>query len=334
MSLAFVAFTSITWQSGTPAEGSQRAAGTIVRARGFSRGRQPLPTAFVFAGGGSLGAVEVGMLRALTHRGVQPDFVVGASVGAINAVHFAADPTPDGVARLDRVWRTVRREEVFPVSPLGAMFRLMTRRGHLVAQTAFRRLLERHLKVRRLEDTVLPCHLIATDLLGGTEVPLSAGPAVDALLASTAIPGVFEPVCRDGHSLVDGAVSSNTPVGTAVRRGASRVIVLPTGIACALTSPPHGMIAVALHAVTLLVARQLVADVERLHERAEIVVVPPLCPLDVSSYDFSRGAELIDRAAESTARWLDSGGLARPASLGPLWPHHHPAGGSASASGS
>ncbi|MBI1966725.1 MAG: patatin-like phospholipase family protein, partial [Gemmatimonadetes bacterium] len=125
------------------------------------------------------------MLRALVRRGVQPDFVVGSSVGAINAVQFAADPTPEGVERLERIWRTVRREDVFPVSPLGAMFRLLTRRGHLVAPTALHRLLERHLTVRQLEDTVLPCHVIATDLLGGTEVRLSAGPAVDALLAST-----------------------------------------------------------------------------------------------------------------------------------------------------
>ncbi len=280
-------------------------------------------TAFVFAGGGSLGAVEVGMLRALVQSGVQPDFVVGSSVGAINAVHFAADPTPEGVERLDRIWRTVRRQDVFPVTPVSAILRTLMRRGSLVAQTALRRLLQRHLPGQQLEDTRLPCHIIATDLLAGTEVRLSAGPTVDALLASTAIPGIFLPVCRDGRHLVDGAVTSNTPIGTAVDLGASRVVVLPTGIACALSAPPHGMIAVVLHALTLLVARQLVTDVERLRDRAEIVVVPPLCPLDVSSYSFSRGGELIDRAAESTARWLDGGGLRTPGAVGSLVPHHH-----------
>ncbi|TMC55548.1 MAG: patatin-like phospholipase family protein [Chloroflexi bacterium] len=280
-------------------------------------------TAFVFAGGGSLGSVEVGMLRALVQSGVQADFVVGSSVGAINAVQFAADPTPAGIERLKRIWRTVRREDVFPVSPLGAMLRLLTRRGHLVAQAALCRLLKRHLTVRQLEDTVLPCHVITTDLLGGTEVRLSAGPAVDALLASTAIPGIFQPVWRAGRHLVDGGVTSNTPIATAIELGASRVIVLPTGVACALDAPPRGMVAVALHALTLLIARQLVSDVERLRDRAEMVVVPPLCPLAVSSYDFSRGGELIDRAAESTARWLDGGGLRIPSMAGPLQPHHH-----------
>ncbi len=50
-------------------------------------------TAFVFTGGGSLGAVHVGMLRALMAAGERPDFVIGASVGAINAAHFAGAPT-------------------------------------------------------------------------------------------------------------------------------------------------------------------------------------------------------------------------------------------------
>ena len=263
------------------------------------------------------------MLRALVHRGIQPDFVVGSSVGAINAVQFAADPTLDGVERLDRIWRTVHRRQVFPLSPLGALLRLVTQRGHLVAQSALRRLLEGHLTVRQLEDTVLPCHVMTTDLLGGTEVRLSAGPAVDALLASTAIPGIFQPVCRAGQHLVDGGVTSNTPIATAIELGAARVIVLPTGVACALSAPPRGMVAVALHALTLLIARQLVSDVERLRDRAQVVVIPPLCPLAVSSYDFSHGGELIDRAAEATARWLDDGGLGNPGVVAPLQPHHH-----------
>ena len=280
-------------------------------------------TAFVFAGGGSLGAIEVGMLRALVERGINADVVVGSSVGAINAVQFAADPTPQGVERLQRIWRIVRRQEVFPVSPLGALLRLLTQRGHLAAQTALRRLLERHLTVRHLEDTALPCHVIATDLLRGSEVRLSSGPAVDALLASTAIPGIFQPVRHAGRHLVDGSVTSHTPIASAIELGASRVIVLPTGMACALDAPPRGMVAVALHALTLLIARQLVSDVERLRDRAQVVVVPPLCPLAVSSYEFSHGGDLIDRAAESTARWLDSGGLRNPGLPGPLQPHHH-----------
>ena len=77
---------------------------------------QATRTAFVFAGGGSLGAVQVGMLKALARIKVVPDFVVGASVGAINGAYFAADPGEDGIARLERIWGRLHRTDVFPFS--------------------------------------------------------------------------------------------------------------------------------------------------------------------------------------------------------------------------
>ncbi len=75
-------------------------------------------TAFVFAGGGSLGAVEVGMLEALVEQGARPDFVVGSSVGAINAAAFAGSPDASGVQRLAAIWRGLRSQDVFPLAPL------------------------------------------------------------------------------------------------------------------------------------------------------------------------------------------------------------------------
>ena len=70
-------------------------------------------TAFVFAGGGSLGAVQVGMLRELMHAGVSADLVLGSSVGAMNAAYFAGAPHAAGVNKLEEVWRGLRRHECF-----------------------------------------------------------------------------------------------------------------------------------------------------------------------------------------------------------------------------
>ncbi|MDP3937442.1 MAG: patatin-like phospholipase family protein [Deltaproteobacteria bacterium] len=280
-------------------------------------------TAFVLAGGGSLGAVHVGMLKALVARGIAPDLVVGSSVGAINAAYFAGAPNRDGVTGLDRIWRRLHRRDVFPVAPLGGLFGLFSKRDYLVDPTGLRKLLERHLPYGLLEEAQVPCHVIATEVLGGSEVRLSSGPVVDALLASAAIPAVFPPVRLDGRYLVDGGIASNTPVSAAVEAGARRVIVLPTGIACALERPPRGVIALALHALNLLIARQLVADVRRLADRAALKVVPPLCPLDVTVYDFSRTGVLIDQAEETTLQWIDKGGLQGGTELGALLPHAH-----------
>ncbi|MBI4502048.1 MAG: patatin-like phospholipase family protein [Gemmatimonadetes bacterium] len=280
-------------------------------------------TAFVFAGGGSLGAVEVGMLRALAAAGVVADFVVGSSVGAINAACYATDPTADGVARLERIWRRVRSGDVFPLSAIAGVIRLVSGRDHLVSPARLRRLLERELPFARLEQGRIPCHVIATDVLAGTAVRLSSGPAVDALLATTAIPGVFPPVCIGSRTLVDGAVASGTPVATAVALGAARVVVLSSGFPCALARPPGGVVALGLHALNILIVNQLVADLERVGGGAEIAVVPPLCPLSVSAYDFSHSGELIDRAAAATADWLRQDGLRRREIPDALRPHRH-----------
>jgi NTE family protein len=284
---------------------------------------QALRTAFVFAGGGSLGAVEVGMLRELVTHGEQPDMVVGASAGAINAAHFAGCPDTAGILQLQQLWSQVRRRDIMPLS-LRAMFgMLLFKRPHLVDVNGMRRLLTDHLPYQRIENARLPLHIVATDMQMGDEVVLSQGLVVDAVLASAAIPGIFPPVRIDGRDLVDGGVANNTPISVAVRLGAQRIIVLPAGFACALRQPPVGAIAQALHALSLLVARQLVSDMERYATVAELFVVPPLCPLETSPYDYSACAALIERAAHSTRSWLQNGGLLRPAIPGELRQHQH-----------
>ena len=279
--------------------------------------------AFVLAGGGSLGAIEVGMLKALVGSGLHADFVVGSSVGAINAGYYAGRPSLEGIAELDRIWRGLRTADVFPLSPVRGFFGFVGWQDSLLDPGALRRLLERALPYRKLEDTAIPCHVVATEVIDGREVVLSDGHVVSALLASAAIPGVFPPVERDGRTLFDGGVASNTPIATAVARGAERVIVLPSGYSCALPEPPRGALAIALHALTLMIVHQLVVDVERFADRAAIVVVPPLCPVLVSPYDFGPTGALIDRAEESTKRWLATGGLERRGVPAELPPYGH-----------
>jgi len=280
----------------------------------------PRRTAFVLAGGGSFGAVQVGMLRELVASGIAPDMVVGSSAGAINGAYFAGAPDAQGLARLDRLWRGLRRNEVFPLG-WRSLVGLALRRNGIVDPAALRRLLEEHLAYGEIEKASIPLHVVATDLLHGVTVRLSHGPVVDAVLASCAIPAAFPPVRLGERYLVDGAIAANTPIGVAVELGATRIIVLPTGYACALERPPSSAIACALHAITLLTAHQLVTEIGRFREHVEIVTVPPLCPLAVSPYDFSKAAVLIERAAEQTRRWLDRGGLEKERIPGALLPH-------------
>jgi NTE family protein len=247
------------------------------------------------------------MLEALAEHSIAPDLVVGTSVGAINAAWVASRPGLDGVSELADVWRSVRRRDVFPLNPVVGLEGFIGRADYLVPPRNLRRLLTRHVTYERLEQAPIPVRVVATDITTGLEVVLDKGPAVDAILASTAIPAVFPPVKIDGRYLVDGGVADNTPISHAVSAGASVVYVLPTGYACSLQGPPRGALSMALQALTLLVQERLRHDVERYQEVVDLRVVPPLCPLDVAPVDFSHTAELISRAHDQTAQWLADG---------------------------
>lgn len=280
-------------------------------------------TAFVLAGGGSLGAVQVGMLKALTRAGMIPDFVVGASVGALNGAYFAAQPDDEGVKRLERIWSRLRRPDIFPVSPFNSLLAILGRRDHLVTSSRLRSLIESELPCENLEDAKIPCHVVATDVLDGTEVAIATGSLTSALLASAAIPAVFPSVAFGGRRLMDGAIANNTPISTALKLGAERVVVLPTGLSCALAEPPSGAVAFALHALNLLVMRQLLSDIDHFSSRVELIVVPPLCPVTISAYDFSQTADLIRRAEATTRLWLKQQGLEPAGAPEQLLPHEH-----------
>jgi len=263
------------------------------------------------------------MLRALVEHGVQADLIVGSSVGAINSVFFAADPTIQGVRRLENIWRGLRRKDVFPMGLTGLFRWLAGGQGHVFSPVGLERLLLDHLPVAVLEQTAIPVCVIATDVLRGTEVRLRSGPALPALMASTAIPGLFPPVRIGGRLMVDGAVSNHTPISVAISLGATRVVVLPAGYPCARPDAPRGGFAMALHALNVMTAQQLARDVERYRGQAQITVIPPLCPLMMPAYDFAGCEEIIDRAGTATAEWLGMGGLDAVGAENLLVPHHH-----------
>ena len=285
-------------------------------------GKSAPKTAYVLAGGGSLGAVQVGMLKALAAHGVRPDLIVGASAGAINGAYAAARPDLRGIAELERLWTSTQRRDIFPFN-LRTLTRLIVKRDFLLETKSLQTLIERNLPYRRLEDAPIPIHIVTTDFLSGEMVVLSSGPAAEAIVASCAIPAAFPSVPIGKRHLVDGGLVSNTPIKLARDLGAERLIILPTGHACALRLPPSGAISSALHGLTLLVAGQIVKELEALPVDCDYHVVPSLCPLGSTAYDFSHTRQLIDRAEQQTSDWLGAGGLDRCDIPDALRPHSH-----------
>src|SRR4051812_2163193 len=186
-------------------------------------------TAFVLSGGASLGALQVGMLEALYERGITPDFLVGTSVGALNAAFVASRlQSPQTAAELGRVWHDLQRQDVFPLSMSALVGGVCGRRDHLVSDRELRRLIRRYIQFEDLTAAAIPLHLVAFDLIEGHELLLSEGPTVEAVAASASIPGIFPPVAIGQRRLIDGGVVNNTPISHAVELGAERIYVLPT----------------------------------------------------------------------------------------------------------
>jgi len=258
-------------------------------------------TALVLSGGASLGAIQVGMIRALYERAVTPDLIVATSVGALNGAFIASRPPIPGTAEeLAGVWRDLGRGQVFPLNPLTGFLGFFGARDHLISDQGLRGLVEDNIEFSQLEDAPIPFHVIATDLLSGRELRLSRGDAQGALLASAAIPGVFAPVEWEGRKLIDGGVSNNAPIADAIELGAERIYVLPTASTCDLPDPPRGAVAMLLHAMSLLVMRRLLVEVEALRDSAELIVLPPPCPQPITPIDFSHADELIRRGYEGS----------------------------------
>ena len=263
-----------------------------------------MTTAFVLSGGGNLGAIQAGMLRALVRQGIRPDFVVGTSVGSVNGAWLASHDLDQGVDALVDVWVRMRRGDVFPADLVGGLRGFLGRRDHLVSSAGLRKVLRSQVPARRFDQLRIPLHVVATDIRTGHDVLLSDGDLADAVCASSAIPGVFPMVEIGGRQLVDGGVVNNCPISQALALGATTVWVLPCGYACALSKAPQGALGTVLQAVSLLVQNRLLVDYERYRTQTDLRMLPTLCPLNVGPTDFTQARRLIDDADTLVRAWL------------------------------
>ena len=197
---------------------------------------------------------------------------------------------------------------------------LLGRRAGLSDPGPLRRLVAQHLPFEQLEDALVPLHVVVTDVLTGRDTRLSRGSAVQAVMASAAIPGVFPPVVINGRAFMDGGVANNAGISHAIDLGADIVYVLPTGWSCSLDQAPTAALGVALHGLTVLVQHRLADDVDRYRDHVSLHVVPPPCPIRVGPADFAHAAELIESGYAAAARWLAHGHLDAPRLL---VPHDH-----------
>jgi NTE family protein len=264
---------------------------------------------FALSGGGNLGAVQVGMLRALLEEGIFPDAIVGTSIGALNGAFLASHADLPGIEKMAELWLSVRRSGIFPMRVPSLVRGLLGHQDFLVESLGLRSFLAgAQLGYSELEDAPIPLRVVATDLGTCEVVVLSEGSVIDALLASAAIPGLFPPVEVNGRLLVDGGVLANVPIEQADSLWPSRIFVLPT-------TPEHvpvrGSNAVVMMQRLMTMASRPVAraalEAVASHTQVHVLSVPSTAG-QLSLFDFRETRRLIDEAYQMNRVWLQGGG--------------------------
>ena len=127
---------------------------------------------------------------------------------------------------MTEIWRGLTREDVYPQGRLHGPWLYLQQRDSVYLNTGLRKVIEDGIGFERLEDAVVPVEVVATSLTDGGERWFTYGPAVEAVLASSAVPAIFPPVEIDGERYIDGGVVNNVPIRRAIDGGATRIVVL------------------------------------------------------------------------------------------------------------
>jgi NTE family protein len=265
----------------------------------------PRPVGYVLGGGGSLGAVQVGMLQALAEWDVPPDVVAGSSVGSLNGAVLALDPR--GAAnRLSHLWARLTRDQVFPGGLLTQARTLQHTRTHLFPSTGLAAVIAGFIGAERtFAELALPFAVVTTDIATARPHVLRDGPLLPALLASAAIPGIFAPVDLGPLRLYDGGLVANVPMRQAVAMGARSLVVLDCNFPGNIPEVSGSMAEVLFYTVTVTMRAQAVLEAPLVAADVPVVYLHGPEPLRVSPLDFRQTATLVETAYEAARAFLD-----------------------------
>jgi NTE family protein len=230
-------------------------------------------------GGFARGFAHLGVLQVLEHNHVPISCIAGTSVGSILGAAYASGAS---LARIMATCRTLRLRDIarWRVSRLG-----------LASNHRLGDLIERVFEARQFEDLHIPMAVVATDLNTGEPVVLTHGNLIDAIRASCAFPGLFEPVEIGTRCLADGGLVAPVPTRAARDLGAEFVLGVSVGVQDGYRGMPSNVFQVVSRAVTAAQKHQ-----HEVWERDADLVLRP----DVQSLawdDFERADEAIEAGA-------------------------------------
>jgi NTE family protein len=269
----------------------------------MDNGSSGCEVAFVLGGGGLLGAAEVGMLAALAERGIEPDVVLGTSIGAVNGAIYAAEPGSAGVERLRAMWRDT--DEIWGGSAVQRLTTLARTRTYLQPFGEVRDRVAALLPVQRVEELAVRFQCVAASIERAAEHWFTEGPLAEVVLASCAVPGVLPPVRIGDEHFIDGGIVNSIPVSRAVLLGARKIYVLQVGRLEQSLKPPRWPWEVGLVAFEVARRHRFAHDLHSLPEGVELHVLPTGGSVAPAYNDLSASLRL-RRLAATVERQIDS----------------------------
>ncbi len=245
------------------------------------------------------------MLEALLGEGIRPDLIVGTSVGAVNGAFLAADPTPAAVERLAELWVRASESGVFADSLLARAQRVARLASHLHSSDALESLLTEELGGMRIEDLAVRFQCVAAQIETASARWFDSGPVVDAVLASSAVPGLLPAREIEGMHYLDGGLVHSIPVSRAIELGARTVYVLQVGRIEHALHEPRWPWEVGLVAFEIARRYRFNEDLERVPEGVAVHVLPSGSERSPSMTASYRGAKQVAAriaAASAAAR--------------------------------
>lgn len=258
-----------------------------------------------------LGAVEVGMLRALGEADIKPDVILGTSVGALNGALVAADPGPGVIERLIALWQSAAAgKEVYSDGAVRQMTRAVRTGTHLHSAKPLRARLEQELGDLTFDELVIPFQCCAACIERACEHWFTEGRVVDAVVASAAVPGLLRPARVGDEHFLDGGIVNSIPVGRAVEVGADRIFVLQVGRIDRPLRPPRKPWEVARVSFEIARRHRFHREMAALPEGVSAHVLPtgggsPRDDSLLAYRDFKAVMRRIDAAYEASVAYLE-----------------------------
>ncbi len=274
--------------------------------------------AFVLSGGGARGALQVGALRALLEEGIEPDMLVGTSIGAANAAFFAFDPSMDQLKEMEKIWAEAEKANLLPHDLFRLSVRVVVNRFRGRPNRKAIEFLRSHMpdpKITFGDIKKVRLYVVATDLHHGRLRLYGVDPkerVLDGVLASTTLPPWMPPIPGEDEILMDGGLVSNLPIEPAISQGATEIYALDLSEPRAVDPHQRGFGPLLSRMMNAVEQRVIHLEI-KLAEAYDVPVhrIRLRSKIPVEVWEFDRYRELIPLGYEITKEYLEGHQLGR-----------------------